>query len=104
MATNHIMMTMGSDFQYENAHVVYKNLDKLIKYVNAKVSLIIYNQWEISLSCALITYKERKVLYPPCNGIVSYGAQIENIWVVAKHSGRTHTNKMHARFCSLGGI
>ncbi|CAF1285170.1 unnamed protein product [Adineta steineri] len=34
--TNHIMMTMGSDFQYENADEWYKNLDKLIKYVNAQ--------------------------------------------------------------------
>ncbi|XP_071830046.1 lysosomal alpha-mannosidase-like isoform X3 [Apostichopus japonicus] len=34
--TNHIMLTMGSDFQYENANAWYKNLDKLMKYVNAK--------------------------------------------------------------------
>ena len=34
-ATNNIIMTMGSDFQYTNARVWYKNLDKLIKYVNA---------------------------------------------------------------------
>eukprot|EP00064_Thunnus_orientalis_P022022 superscaffoldBa00007078_g22201 len=33
--TNHIIMTMGSDFQYENANLWYKNLDKLIHYVNA---------------------------------------------------------------------
>ncbi|CAG5096373.1 Oidioi.mRNA.OKI2018_I69.XSR.g14587.t1.cds [Oikopleura dioica] len=32
---NNIMMTMGSDFQYRNAFMWYKNLDKLIKYVNA---------------------------------------------------------------------
>ena len=32
--TNHIIMTMGSDFQYENAYRWYKNLDKLIHYVN----------------------------------------------------------------------
>ncbi|XP_068743472.1 lysosomal alpha-mannosidase-like [Montipora capricornis] len=32
--TNHILMTMGEDFQYENANTWYKNLDKLIKYVN----------------------------------------------------------------------
>ena len=32
--TNHIILTMGSDFQYENAHRSFKNLDKLIKYVN----------------------------------------------------------------------
>nr|XP_012645942.1 lysosomal alpha-mannosidase isoform X1 [Microcebus murinus] len=34
--TNHIVMTMGSDFQYENAHMWFKNLDKLIQLVNAK--------------------------------------------------------------------
>ncbi|XP_068460344.1 lysosomal alpha-mannosidase [Clinocottus analis] len=34
--TDHIVMTMGSDFQYENANLWYKNLDKLIRYVNAR--------------------------------------------------------------------
>ena len=33
--TNHIMLTMGSDFMYENANLWYKNLDKLIEYVKA---------------------------------------------------------------------
>ena len=32
--TSNIMLTMGSDFEYENANLWYKNLDKLIKYVN----------------------------------------------------------------------
>ncbi|KAJ8383747.1 hypothetical protein AAFF_G00215890 [Aldrovandia affinis] len=36
--TNHIIMTMGSDFQYENANLWYKNMDKLIRYVNAQQS------------------------------------------------------------------
>jgi lysosomal alpha-mannosidase len=35
-ATNHIIMTMGSDFQYENANEWFKNMDKLMKYVNAQ--------------------------------------------------------------------
>lgn len=30
-----IMLTLGSDFQYSNAYTWYKNLDKLIDYVNA---------------------------------------------------------------------
>ncbi|CAF3623515.1 unnamed protein product, partial [Rotaria sp. Silwood2] len=29
-------MTMGSDFQYENANEWFKNMDKLIRYVNAQ--------------------------------------------------------------------
>jgi lysosomal alpha-mannosidase len=33
--TRNIMLTMGDDFEYENAHEWYKNLDKLISYVNA---------------------------------------------------------------------
>ena len=35
--TDNIMFTMGSDFHYEDALEVYKNLDKLIHYVNTMV-------------------------------------------------------------------
>jgi len=34
--TKNLIMTMGSDFQYSNAHRWYKNLDKLIFYVNQR--------------------------------------------------------------------
>ncbi|XP_063997381.1 lysosomal alpha-mannosidase, partial [Pogoniulus pusillus] len=34
--TNHIIMTMGSDFHYENANLWFTNLDKLIAHVNAR--------------------------------------------------------------------
>ena len=30
-------MTMGEDFNYNNANVWFKNLDKLIKYVNGSI-------------------------------------------------------------------
>uniref|UniRef100_A0A669QX83 Alpha-mannosidase n=1 Tax=Phasianus colchicus TaxID=9054 RepID=A0A669QX83_PHACC len=36
--TNHIVMTMGSDFHYENALLWFKNMDKLIDHVNARQS------------------------------------------------------------------
>ncbi|XP_051827566.1 lysosomal alpha-mannosidase [Antechinus flavipes] len=36
--TNHIVMTMGSDFHYENANIWFKNMDKLIQMVNAQQS------------------------------------------------------------------
>ena len=32
--TNNVMLTMGEDFNYQNARRWYKNMDKLIKYVN----------------------------------------------------------------------
>ncbi|CAI9569330.1 unnamed protein product [Staurois parvus] len=34
--SNHIVMTMGSDFQYENAIPWFKNMDKLMRLVNAR--------------------------------------------------------------------
>uniref|UniRef100_A0A1X7U3R1 Alpha-mannosidase n=1 Tax=Amphimedon queenslandica TaxID=400682 RepID=A0A1X7U3R1_AMPQE len=37
--TNNIMMTMGDDFQYENAREWFENLDKLIKYANMNGSI-----------------------------------------------------------------
>jgi len=43
--SNHIMVPMGDDFQYENAYMNYKNMDKLIKWVTIsirKYNLVIY--------------------------------------------------------------
>lgn len=37
--TNHVIMTFGSDFEYQNALHHFKNIDKLIKYVNAEVKI-----------------------------------------------------------------
>ncbi|KAH8282663.1 hypothetical protein KR054_009022 [Drosophila jambulina] len=34
--SSHIMVPMGDDFQYENAYMNYRNMDKLIKYVNER--------------------------------------------------------------------
>lgn len=41
--TNHIMWTMGDDFQYQYAETWFKQMDKLIHYVN-KVELPWENQ------------------------------------------------------------
>lgn len=34
--TNHTIMTMGEDFNYQSADMWYKNIDKLIRYVNER--------------------------------------------------------------------
>ena len=51
--TNHLMMTMGSDFHYQNGHGWFKNLDKLIKYVNAQVNESNVNVFYSTPSCYL---------------------------------------------------
>uniref|UniRef100_A0A0B7AW15 Alpha-mannosidase n=1 Tax=Arion vulgaris TaxID=1028688 RepID=A0A0B7AW15_9EUPU len=35
-STNHLIATMGSDFNYVQAHMFFKEMDKLIEYVNAR--------------------------------------------------------------------
>ena len=37
MCKDNIMLTMGTDFNYQNANTWFKNIDKLIHYVNQDV-------------------------------------------------------------------
>jgi len=41
------MLTMGGDFQYQNARINYKNIEKLIEYVNSAAVC------HISMHCSL---------------------------------------------------
>ncbi|PIO65546.1 glycosyl hydrolase family 38 protein [Teladorsagia circumcincta] len=38
LRSSHVMLLMGSDFQYTNANTWYTNLDKLIQYVNGNAT------------------------------------------------------------------
>ena len=38
--TNHILVPMGGDFMYANAHMNFLSMDRLIKYFNSKVQNI----------------------------------------------------------------
>lgn len=55
-ATNNIMFPMGEDFQYQNGNTWFKNLDKLIKYVNQKQSKV--NIFYSTPSCYLKSLKD----------------------------------------------
>lgn len=32
--TNHVMMPMGGDFEYSNAHIYFDSIDRMIRYTN----------------------------------------------------------------------
>jgi lysosomal alpha-mannosidase len=36
--TNHVFIPMGGDFNYQNAHTIFMNLDRIIKYFNGRYS------------------------------------------------------------------
>ena len=52
-------MTMGSDFQYSNAIKWFKNLDILIKFVNAQVDV---NTEMISTILLILFSKQMEVM------------------------------------------
>jgi len=58
----HIMFTMGSDFQYENAREWFENLDRIIKYVNEDGRVqAMYSNPELYLDAKA---KEQQVAWP----------------------------------------
>ncbi|XP_017155089.2 lysosomal alpha-mannosidase-like isoform X2 [Drosophila miranda] len=58
----HIMVPMGDDFHYENAHKNYKNMDKLIKYVNSLQFR--YNVFYSTPSCYLQSLHQTLETWP----------------------------------------
>lgn len=63
--TNNLIMTMGSDFQYSNAHMWYKNLDKLIKYVNERqVNGSKINIFYSTPACYLYSLNQANMTWP----------------------------------------
>ncbi|XP_037083659.1 lysosomal alpha-mannosidase-like isoform X1 [Pollicipes pollicipes] len=63
--TNHIVMTMGEDFHYQDAGMWFKNMDKLIKYVNARQSGgEKVNVFYSTPSCYLKSLHDAKLVWP----------------------------------------
>uniref|UniRef100_A0A8C2SVI8 Lysosomal alpha-mannosidase n=1 Tax=Coturnix japonica TaxID=93934 RepID=A0A8C2SVI8_COTJA len=65
--TNHIVMTMGSDFHYENAELWFSNMDKLISHVNAKVGTATPTVGSPISVPAVVTLFEGSPLHPQCS-------------------------------------
>ncbi|XP_078577239.1 lysosomal alpha-mannosidase-like isoform X1 [Branchiostoma floridae x Branchiostoma japonicum] len=62
--TDHIMWTMGSDFQYQAAHTWFKNMDKLITHTNSMADKHKVNLLYSSPSC-YIYHKNKASATPP---------------------------------------
>ncbi|KRF98686.1 uncharacterized protein Dwil_GK24522, isoform B [Drosophila willistoni] len=80
--TNHIMIPMGGDFQYEDAEVNFKNMDKLIKYINERQSEgSNYNIFYSTPACYLNSVHEGLMTYPnKTQDFFPYGSDTNSFW------------------------
>ncbi|XP_060071726.1 lysosomal alpha-mannosidase-like [Ylistrum balloti] len=63
-ATKHVLMPMGSDFNYQSSNAWFKNLDKLIKYVNNQSNKTNVNLLYSTPSCYLSSVNKEAVRWP----------------------------------------
>ncbi|XP_068153638.1 lysosomal alpha-mannosidase-like [Drosophila tropicalis] len=80
--TNHIMIPMGGDFQYEDAEVNFKNMDKLIKYINERQSEgSNYNIFYSTPACYLKSVHEGLMTYPnKTQDFFPYASDTNSFW------------------------
>ncbi|XP_017099273.3 lysosomal alpha-mannosidase-like [Drosophila bipectinata] len=80
--SNHIMIPMGDDFQYEDAQVNFKNMDKLIKYVNARqADGSTYNLFYSTPACYLNSLHESLQTWPnKTQDFFPYGSDDNGYW------------------------
>jgi len=75
---NDIMLTMGSDFHYSNAHSWFKNLDKLIHYVNKDGRMVAFYSTPLEYVKAKQEYKVRWPV--KVDDFFPYSDNIEAFW------------------------
>ncbi|EDW37366.1 GL26214 [Drosophila persimilis] len=80
--SNHIMIPMGDDFQYEDAQVNFKNMDKLIKYVNARqADGSTYNLFYSTPACYLNSLHEGLQTWPnKTDDFFPYASDSNSFW------------------------
>lgn len=62
--TKNLVMTFGGDFQFSNARKNFKNLDKLIYYVNQRSNLTKVNVFYSTPSCYLYALYKSNITWP----------------------------------------
>lgn len=97
-------MTMGSDFQYTNAHIWFKNLDKLIYYVNRRqMNGSKINIFYSTPSCYLYSlYKSNNTWPVKTDDFFPYASRAHSFWTgyftsrsALKNYVRRTTNFLH---------
>nr|NP_609253.1 lysosomal alpha-mannosidase VI [Drosophila melanogaster]AAF52711.2 lysosomal alpha-mannosidase VI [Drosophila melanogaster] len=80
--SNHIMIPMGDDFQYEDAQVNFKNMDKLIKYVNERQAEgSTFNLFYSTPACYLNSLHEGLQTWPnKTQDFFPYGSDDNSYW------------------------
>jgi lysosomal alpha-mannosidase len=79
--SDNLIITMGSDFQYSNAHMWFKNLDKLIYHVNQRQNETKVNFFYSTPSCYLYSlYKSNLTWSPKNDDFFPYASKPHGFW------------------------
>ncbi|XP_057366002.1 lysosomal alpha-mannosidase-like [Daphnia carinata] len=81
-ATDSILLTMGSDFHYQDANVWFKNMDKLIKYANARQTEgSRFNLFYSTPSCYTKALNDHAITWPTkTDDFFPYGSDSHAYW------------------------
>ncbi|CAJ0946335.1 unnamed protein product, partial [Mesorhabditis belari] len=78
--TNNLLLTMGSDFQYQKADKWYRNLDKLIAYFNANPSFGLNLQYSTPACYANALRSASPILQAKQDDFFPYASDTHSFW------------------------
>ena len=79
--TNHVILTMGEDFQYQAAHSWFLNLDRVMANINARGEELGLTIFYSTPSCYLKAVRETETLWPRESGdFLPYASDEHSYW------------------------
>ncbi|CAJ0564187.1 unnamed protein product, partial [Mesorhabditis spiculigera] len=78
--TNNVMLTMGDDFQYQSAGKWFKNLDILIKYINANPAMGLNVQYSTPACYAAALQSTGSIFQPKQDDFFPYASGDHSFW------------------------